>query len=156
MQEAEKTELHAAETLLQRGVKVRARAPLLLRLLGKRTIVLTLRQPTGGALLRMGQWYLRCGIPQEQLEQMSVENALLFGLRYSNNIYNALACLLLVDKRITWLLMRPLANYLRESLTAKDALGLLSMSILYGGINDFMNTTRLVKSRMITSPNLGQ
>lgn len=156
MRSAEQIELHATETLLQRGVKVRARAPLLLRLFGKRVVTITLRQPTGGALLRMGEWYLRCGISYEELEDISINDALLFSVRYGNNIYNALACLFLVDKRLTWLLMKPVSNWLRESLSTKDTFSLLSLAILHGGIEDFIRTTRLVKKKMITSPSLGQ
>lgn len=154
--DANNLELRATETLLERGVRVRVRAPFLFRLLGKEKIVLTLRAPTGGALLRMGEWYLRCQLSVEALKEISLEDALLFQSRHGDNIYRALACLFLVDKRMTKILMKPFANYLREALPIKDALTLLELTILHGGLADFMTITRLVKAKTITPPKLGQ
>ncbi|SMG35388.1 hypothetical protein [Sphingobacterium psychroaquaticum] len=150
--DANRTELHATETLLQRGVRVKARAPLWLRLLGKKTITLTLRAPTGGAFLRMGEWFLRCQLSVDQLQEISVQDALLFQVRYSRCIYRALACLFLVDRRLTKLFLRPYANYLREAITPKEALALLQLSILQGGSEDFMIITRFLRAKMITAP----
>lgn len=154
--DANKIELHATETLLQRGVRVRVRAPFFMRVFGKRKVVVMLREPTAGALSRMGYWYLQCQLPLEKLEQISVEEALLFKVKYGKNIYRALACLFLVDKRLTWLLMKPYSEWLSESITVKDALSLLQLNILHGGLKDFMTTTRLVRAKMITPPRLGQ
>lgn len=154
--DANKIELHATETLLQRGVRVRVRAPFFMRVFGKRKVVVTLREPTGGALSRMGYWYLQCQLPMEQLQEISVEDALLFKVKYGKNIYRALACLFLVDKRLTWLLLKSYSEWLSESITVKDALSLLQLSILHGGLKDFMTTTRLVRAKMITPPKLGQ
>lgn len=154
--DANKIELHATETLLQRGVRVRVRAPFFMRVFGKRKVVVTLREPTGGALSRMGYWYLQCQLPMEQLQEISVEDALLFKVKYGKNIYRALACLFLVDKRLTWLLLESYSEWLSESITVKDALSLLQLSILHGGLKDFMTTTRLVRAKMITPPKLGQ
>jgi len=154
--DANNIELHATETLLQRGVRVGVRAPFFMRVFGKRKVVVTLREPTGGALSRMGYWYLQCQLPLEQLQEISVEDALLFKVKYGKNIYRALACLFLVDKRLTWLLLESYSEWLSESITVKDALSLLQLSILHGGLKDFMTTTRLVRAKMITPPKLGQ
>lgn len=152
----QKTELHATETLLQRGVKVRVRAPFLLRLLGIKTLGLTLREPTGGALKRMGFWYLHCQLSADQLERISVEDAMLFQVKYGKYIYRALACLFLVGKIRTALFMKPYAKWLEEHLKPKDALMLLQLAIIHGGLEDFMTTTRLIRGKMITLPRLGQ
>lgn len=153
--DANKIELQATETLLQRGVRVRVRAPLLFRIFRKRTVVIELRTPTGGALSRMGYWYLQCQLSFEKLEEIAVEDALLFHVKYSSFIYRALACLFLADKRLTWLMMKPVAEWLRESMSVKDALSLLQLNILHGGLEDLMITTRLVRAKMITPPKLG-
>ncbi|MDM1048061.1 hypothetical protein [Sphingobacterium hotanense] len=154
--DANQTELRATQTILQRGVRVRTRAPFLLRLLGKKTIVLTLRQPTGGSLMRMGYWFLMTHLPLHKLEKISVEEALLYKVKYGDHIYKALACLFLVGKVRTKLFLKPLSNYLKESLPVTDVLKLLQLVILNGGLEDFMNTTRLVRAKMITPPKLGQ
>ncbi|AIM38270.1 hypothetical protein KO02_17450 [Sphingobacterium sp. ML3W] len=154
--EANKIELQATETLLQRGVRVRVRAPLFLRIFQKRSVEIVLRSPTGGALMRMGYWYLHCQLSIDDLKKISIENAMLFNVRYGKYIYRALACLFLVDKRLTWLLLKPYSKWLQESLSVSEALSLLQISILHGGLEDFMITTRLVRSKMITPPKLGQ
>lgn len=154
--DANQTELRAAETILQRGVRVKSRAPLLFRMLGKKSITLTLRQPTGGALIRMGYWYLLTQLPMSKLENISIEEALLYQVKYGKLIYRALACLFLVGRFRTWLFLRPFSEYLRENLPFHDALRLLQLSILHGGLEDFMNITRLVRAKMITPPRLGQ
>lgn len=154
--DANKVELHATETLLQRGVRVRVRAPLFLRIFQKRKIEIVLREPTGGALQRMGYWYLHCQLPIDQLQAISIEDAMLFNVKYGRYIYRALACLFLVDKRLTWLLLKPYSEWLSESMPVKDALSLLQLTILHGGLEDFMTTTRLVRAKMITQPKMGQ
>ena len=154
--DANNIELKASEIILQRGVRVKVRAPLLLRLIGKKTVGITLRVPTGGALVRMGTWYLKCGLSIEKLDQISIEEAMNFQVVYSEYIYKALASLFLGNKHLTWLFLRPYSNWLKESMTIPSALTLLQLVILHGGLEDFMNTTRLVKGITITPPNLGQ
>jgi hypothetical protein len=154
--DANNVELHATETLLQRGVQVYVNAPLFLRLFGKKKIKLVLGVPTGGALKRMGYWYLQCQLSADKLEEISVEEAMLFKVKYGRFIYRALASLFLVGKRRTWLFLKPFAKWLEENMTEKDALILLQLVIMQGGLEDFMTTTRLVRAKMITPPRLGQ
>lgn len=149
-------EARASETILQRGVRVKVLAPLLLRMFGKKHVTVTLRQPTGGALLRMGYWLLICQISIDKLEEISVEDALLLKVKHGDNIYRALACLLLVGKIRTRLFLKPFANWLKESLPPTEALRLLQLALLYGGLDDFMTTTRLIRAKTITLPRLGQ
>jgi len=148
-------ELHATETLLQRGVSVKVRAPLFLRIFGKRTVVLTLWVPMGGSLMRMGEWFLRCQLPMEKLESISLEDALSFNVRYGKYIYNALACLFIGNKHLTSIFLKPYSRWLRESMTVPEALTLLQLAILHGGLEDFMNTTRLIRGKMLTPSKLG-
>lgn len=152
----DQSELRATELLLQRGVRVKARAPLFLRLFGKKTVTLKLSDPTGGALMRMGRWYLMCQLSADQLEEISTEDALLFNARYGDYIYRALACLFIGNKLLTKLFLKPYSVWLRESLTVKDAFKLLQLVIVHGGLSDFMTTTRYIRSQMITVPRLGQ
>lgn len=154
--DANQTELRATEVLLERGVRVKARAPLFLRLLGIKKIKLTLREPTGGAMLRMGYWYLLCQLSIDKLEEISMEDALLYKVKYSNNIYRALGCLFIGNKLLTRLFLKPYAAWLRESLTDRQALSMLQLVITHGGLEPFMTTTRYIRGVMITLPKLGQ
>lgn len=153
---ANQTELHATETLLQRGVPIFLRAPLLLRLLGIKRIKWVLSAPRGGSFLRMGRQYLKCQLSIDKLEKISIEDTLGFQVKYSKYIYRALACLYLATPIKTRLFMKPVAWFLKETLTYKESLTFLQMVIIYGGSEDFMNTTRYIRGVMITAPNLGQ
>lgn len=153
---ANQTELHATEILLQRGVPIYLRAPLLLRLLGIKKIKWVLSAPRGGSYLRMGEQYLQCQLSIDKLENISIENAMLFQVRYAKYIYRALACLFLAKPLVTKLFMKPVAWWMKEALTPKEALTFLQMVIIYGGSEDFMITTRYIRGVMITIPNLGQ
>lgn len=153
---ANQTELHATETLLQKGVPIILRTPLLLRLLGIKKIKWTLSSPRAGSFLRMGREYLKCQLSIDKLEGMSIENALEFQVKYAKYIHRALACLYLATPLKTKLLMRPVAWLIKEGLTNKESLTILQMVIIYGGSEDFMTTTRYIRGVMITLPNLGQ
>ena len=154
--QANKTELHATETLLQRGVRVKVRAPLLLRLLFIKHITLTLSSPTGGALMRMGFWYLQCQLSADKLEKISVEDAMLFQVKYADYVYKALGCLFIGNKQLTKWFLKPYAHWLKENLTVKEALTMLQLVVIHGGLEDFMSTTRYIRGVMISAPRLGQ
>jgi hypothetical protein len=150
------TELHAAETLLQRGMKVKAHAPLLFRLFGKKTITLTLSQPTGGTLHRVASYYLRTGISQEKLHEITAEEALGLITVHGKTIYKAVACAILNGWITGYLFTKPLAWWLYEHHTPESIAALMDVLITYGGVSHFMITTRLVRSLKLTAPNLGQ
>lgn len=149
-------ELKASETLLQRGIRVRVRAPLWLRMFFVKTVVLKLSVPYGGALLRMGSWYLKCQLSIADLEKISLEDSLLFNVRYGENVYKALACLFIGNKLLTRIFLKPYASWLRENMTQKQCLQMLSLVIASGGLEDLMTTTRYIRGVMITAPRLGQ
>lgn len=150
------TEYRATNELLQRGVRVKARAPLLLRLILIKHITLHIRPATFGALLRMGRWYLSAGIMQSDLEDVTVEKAMALMVRKGEYISKAVASALLRDKWRTKLFLRPYARWLRESLPPSELLGIMQIYVLQGGLEDFIVTTRLVSGKTISSPKLGQ
>lgn len=150
------TELHAAEAILQRGQKVKARAPLLLRLIGIKRITLTLRMPFAGTLDRVAIYYLKTGIPVEKLNDISAEEALVLRAEHGDNLRKAVACALLNGYWSGWLFTRPLAAYLKWSLHDKTIFKILNLLIAFGGLADFMTTTRYIRGMRITAPNLGQ
>jgi hypothetical protein len=150
------TELRAAETLLQRGVKVKAHAPLLLRIFGKKTIAFNLTQPKAGTLHRVASYYLRTGISQTQLHEITTEEALAVITVHGKNINKAVAAAILNGYWRGKLFINPFAWWLNWHLSPRAILTLMDILITYGGVEDFMTTTRLVRSMKITAPNLGQ
>src|SRR5690606_8493094 len=105
MKEDVNVERLAAETILQRGVKVKARAPLLLRLVGIKRITLTLRHPTAGTLMRVASYYLRTGLTLEKLDGLKAEEALSVMAVHGTSLRRAVATALLNGWISGWLLV---------------------------------------------------
>ena len=149
-------ELHAAYAVMERGVRAKVRAPLFLRLIGIKTLPITLRKLYAGTLFRVSAIYLSTGISTEDLKETSTEHALELMQKHGDAIYQAVACALINSKLLGRLFTKPLASYLKENLTMRETQVLLELCLLYNGVSDFMNTTRLVRALKITDPNLGQ
>ncbi|MGV3705449.1 MAG: hypothetical protein ACO1NU_08725 [Arcticibacter sp.] len=150
----QQTELKAADTLLERGVRVKIRAPLLLRIFRKKTISLVIKQPTWGTMLRVSRLYLKMGISSEELKGISVEKAIELMSKNGKGFSKIIACLLLNGYITYFLFNRPLAFFLRESMEPNRMAALVELIILFGGVEDFMNTIRSVSTTIVTAPNL--
>lgn len=149
------TERLAAETILQRGVKVKIAAPWFIRWL-KKTITLRLTSPFEGTLLRVSRYYLSTGLSEQQLDKVTIEDSLALMSLHGKSISKAVACGILNGYWKGMLFTRPLAWYLRWNLKPKELFALTTALLIYGGASDFMNTTRLVRKMKTTTPNLGQ
>lgn len=149
-------ERHAADTILQRGVKVKARAPLLLRLVGIKRITLKLRSPTAGTLMRIASYYLGTGLTAERLSEATAEEALAIMVVHGKALRRAVATAFLNGWISGWLLVKPMAWYLKWYFTDEAICTILDLLITYGGTKDFMNTTRYLRAMKITAPTLGQ
>lgn len=156
MKEDMATELRAAETILQRGVKVKARAPLLLRMIGIKRLTLTLRNPTSGTLMRVASYYLRTGLTAQKLNEVTAEEAMAIMVVHGKGLRRAVATAFLNGWLSGSLFVRPMAWYLKWHFTEEAICTMMDMLISYGGLKDFMTTTRYVRGMKITAPNLGQ
>jgi hypothetical protein len=150
------TELLAAETLLERGVKVQIVAPLLFRLIGIKTFTLTLRSPRFGTLLRSNSFYLQTGISIKDLEDLTVEKALKMFNDSGVLVSKAVACAIINSWTFGWLLTSTLAWLLRTGVHPKNIYAYMNLILIYGGVEHFTNTIRLVATMKVTSPNLSQ
>lgn len=149
------TERLAAETILQRGVKVKIPAPWCIRWL-KKTLVMRLTSPFEGTMLRVSRYYLSTGLTDAKLENVTTEQALVLMAVHGKAISKAVACAILNGFLKGKFFTRPLAWYLRWNLKPQELFALTTALLLYGGTADFMNTTRLVRQMKATTPNLGQ
>jgi hypothetical protein len=145
----------AAETILQRGVKVKIPAPWFIRWL-KKSWVVVLKSPFEGTMLRVATYYLSTGLKDEKLENITTEETLQLMQVHGKAISKAVACAILNGYWKGKLFTRPFAWYLRWHLTSQELFGLTTALVLFGGTADFMNTTRLVRKMKATTPNLGQ
>jgi len=156
MKENPQIEKLAADTILQRGVKVKVPAPLLFRMVGVKHISLKLTSPFEGTLHRVASYYLSTGITLEEIEQATAEKALEIMAVHGKPLNKAVASAILNGYWAGKLFTKPLAWYLRWHCRPLEIFALLSLVILHGGVADFMNTTRSVRLMKLTAPNLGQ
>lgn len=154
--ENQDTERLASETILQRGVKVKIAAPFFLRWIGKKTVNLRLTSPYEGTMHRVSAYYLSTGITEEQLEEITVEEALALMSIHGKAISKAVACGILNGYWSGMLFTSFLAWYLRWHCKPRELFALTTALLLYGGAADFMSTTRSVRQMKVTAPNLGQ
>lgn len=149
----------AAEQVLQDGARMKMRAPLMLRLLGKKFITLRVRSLTMGTMQRVSRYYLSTGLKEEQLDGVSFEEALAIMSAHGVAISKAVACAWLNGYWRGRLFTRPLAWMIREGATPAQVLNVTTLILVYGGVQDFMSTTRSVrvlKTMSHLKPNLGQ
>lgn len=149
------TERLAAENILQRGVKIKIGAPFFLKWLGKKTLTVKLTSPYYGTMMRFSAYYLSTGIKDEQLEELSTEEAIALMKLHGKTISKAVACALLNGYLKGKLFTRIYAWYLREHCKPRELFALAHAILIYGGAEDFMSTTRSVRDMKITSPKLG-
>ena len=154
--ENQATERLTAETILQRGVKVKVAAPFFLKWFGKKTITMRLTSPYQGTMFRVSAYYLSTGIKDHQLDDITTEEALALMSVHGKAITKAVACAILNGYWSGKLLTRFLAWYLRWNCKPGDLFALTTALLIYGGSADFMLTTRSVRQMKATSPNLGQ
>jgi hypothetical protein len=149
-------ELRTTELMLERGVRVPIRSPFFMRWLGKKQIYLTVTSPLEGALMAAAEQYLRTGLTLEELEDCTAEQALSILRTHGKAIERAVACVWLNGYWSIKLFARLLAWYLRWHCEPRHLLYVIQVVLIYGGVQDFMTTTRSVRLLKVTEPNLGQ
>lgn len=148
------TEHLAAQTLLDRGVKVKISAPVFIRWF-KKTITLQLRSPYYGTMIRVSAYYLKTGLTAEELEDLTVEQSLIVMAKSGKEISKAVACAVLNGYCKSKLFTKPLAWYLRWHCKPRELFALTTALLIYGGVQDFTNTTRSVRRMKMTEPRMG-
>lgn len=143
----------APQMLLKRGVKVNVRAPLFLRIFGKKELALTMYQPTARTLLKIAHAYLDI-IPIE--EDVELATMIRYYAEHSKKVHRVISLGFLNSPRKYWR-TNILAWYLARTLTEQHFLYLFQLLILHGGVEDFLSTIRLIEQTRITKPmNLSQ
>src|SRR5690554_507475 len=147
-------EKRAANMLLERGVKVPVTAPLFLRIFGKKTVSLTITAPTIATLTKIAGKYLELNI--KNIQELTLPESFELLEKHSKAMSIIIATIIL-NRRHTYWLAKPLAYFLRGRVPMNQLAYLFQLVILYGGIEDFINTIRLTEATRITMPmNLSQ
>lgn len=156
MTENPQTEKLAADQILQKGVCMKMRTPFLCRLIGWKTVSLMIKSPYEGTLHRVASYYLGTGIMNDELDNITVENALALMSIHGKSLTKAVACAWLNGYWSGKLFTNLLASYMRWHCTGREILVITQMILLYAGTSDFINTTRLVRAMKLTAPRMGQ
>lgn len=151
MKENPATEKFAADTILQKGVKIKIPAPFLIRWFRK-YITLTLTSPFEGTMHRVASYYLSTGMTMDLLEGLTTEEALKLQMKHGKTISKAVAVAILNGYWSGKLFTNPLAWYLRWHLKANELYVLTTTLLIFGGVQDFMNTTKSVRKMKLTTP----
>lgn len=148
-------EKSVADTILQKGVAITVPAPFLIRLF-KKTINLTITSPFEGTMHRVARYYLSTGLSVDDLEGLTVEQALAVHLKHSKAISKAVAVAVLNGYLKGKFFTRFLAWYLRWHCSPQALLQLVAILVVNGGTEDFITITKSVRKMKLTTPKMGQ
>lgn len=143
-----KTEARAVNILLERGVKVPMPAPLFLRIFFKK-INLIIKAPTLATLSLIAGKYIQLGI--KDTNDLTVIDGFELLKKHQKKMSEIIA-LTILNNRYKYWLCKPLAYYLRGNLPANELMYIFQLIVLYGGVEDFINTIRLTEATRITMP----
>lgn len=138
------------------GIKVRSIAPSLLRIFGKRFITMTVKQPSGGTLIRIAKYWNKTGADLNTVSSISDQAALLYFQRHGYDMSKALAAAILNSWLLGLFFTRPLAAFIRSHVKPEPIIKTLELVLLYGGIDDFLHMARLIRSTKLTAPNINK
>lgn len=122
----------------------------------KKTIALTLRSPFEGTMHRVASYYLSTGITMDVIEGLTTEEAIKLHAKHGKTMSKAVAVAILNGYISGKLFTRPLAWYLRWHLKSHELYVLTTTLLIYGGVQDFINTTKSVRKMTLTMPKMGQ
>ena len=150
-------EQRAAKALLERGVKISLTAPAILRLIGKKTVGFTVRQPTLGNLYRIAEVYLSMGIEVDSLDNMNMDQGYKLVSQHGKKMCEIAAHSILNNYLLGRYFLKPLARLLFKRATPSEIYTIFYAIVVFGGVADFSNTIRLISTMRVTMPrNLSQ
>lgn len=147
----EKTELKAAQTMLDKGVVIEVGAPPFFRLFGKKRIKLHVKPLRSGVLYRITEEYLKMDIDIEKIGEMDTDASMRFFRKHAKAVCRIAATAMLGY----WggkLWTRPLAGYLFRQSKPSELCMLFYSILMFSGMEDFLNTIRLASTMKMTSP----
>ena len=151
MDRQQSTQLRAADTLLEKGVRVPcAPAPLFLRLFGRRTWHVTLRQPTLAGLLRISRLIVAMELAPSDFDALNLSRAYDITARHTRDALDILAEA--VRGRRTWIPRRPLARWLGRHLSPSAFAQAWMVFLQINGVADFTTSIRLMLPANNLSP----
>lgn len=148
----QKTEQHAAETILESGVRVKLPAPLFLRLFGKTEIAMVIRQPYLGTLMHLSGLSLKAEFDLDGIDEGKLDEAHRLMARHGKTIARIAAVVILNGRLKIKLFAGLLASYLLWKLKPRRLLEIVILIITFSGLQDFTTSIRLMRSMKMTTP----
>lgn len=146
----------AAERILESGVRVTIPAPLFLRLFGKKTVKLVIRQPYLGTLAHVSRLSLDAGFNFDEIDKGDLDAAHKLVSNHARTICRIIAVMVLSSRFRIGLFTGMLSRWLMWKLKPRKLAEITMTIILLCGVQDFTSSIRLLRSLRITAPkNLG-
>lgn len=142
----------AANTILDKGVRVHLPAPFLLRVLFVRSVGFTLMQPTLGQLLRVSSVALAAGFDIDRLEKGGLNEAHRLVTQHTRSLAKIAAILMIRGKFRGQLFAGLLARWLVWKLTPRKLAEITLIAVAMSGMEDFTSTIRLIGAMRLTRP----
>ncbi len=142
-------ERQATQMLLEKGVPVQIVAPFFLRIFGKKSLSFTLTLPTLYTLMQIADECLK--IEQDVTAELNTHEAMKLLANDGKRVRKIVAMALLNSSKWLWL-SGWLGKQLSKCLKSEDMLQLYQLIVLHGGLEDFLNTIRLIRQTRITKP----
>lgn len=144
----------AAELLLKGGVKVPVPAPPFFKIFRKKVINLVIKSPTVLTYIKVAHKFLEMEVDPDR--DIELKEAFEVYVKHGKKECEIIALCLLNNRFLYWL-HKPLAWWLRGKMTEAESNYLYQLIVVYGGIQDFINTIRLIQTTRMTAPmNLSQ
>ncbi|MCL1652594.1 hypothetical protein M2T28_08220 [Elizabethkingia miricola] len=129
-------------------------APLLFRLFRKKIINLVVKSPTVLTYLKVAHKFLEMEV--DPYRDIELKEAFEVYAKHGKKESEIIALCLLNNRFLYWL-NKPLAWWLRGKITETESNYLYQLIVVYGGVQDFINTIRLIRTTRMTAPmNLSQ
>lgn len=150
-------EERAAATILERGVRIPFRAPLFLRLLGKKKVYLLMRPAPMGRLIAISREFTSMGVEVETLDEMTSLQLNDFVIKHTDSIIRIVAIMLVGRSPFKGLM----CWWLKRQITSRMVADIVKLMVSVNGVESFMSSIvlmgqmRMTQSRMtqtMTSP----
>lgn len=149
-------EMNAADSLLNRRLKINIPAPWLLRKLGLPTIPVFIKRPVAQNLLRMASLFSRMDIDLKELKAGELGTLLECVGRNTVTMSRIIAHGMIRGNISAFLFNRPLASYLRSYMDMRGMAELTKIIVLICGGEDFVPIITSVSSLRLTEPTESQ
>lgn len=143
-------EMNAADSLLDRRLKINVPAPWLLRLFGKKTVPIYVKRPVGQNLFRMASLYVKMDIDLMKLQNGEMRTLLECIGRNAVTVSRIIAFGMIRGNISAFLFNRPLAYYLRSYMDMRSMAELTKIIVLISTGEDFVSIITSLGSLRLT------